>query len=219
MRATRGSLERWETACCRPWAASASGPGRSARARPHARDVVARAARAGNQRRSMRTERSWLPFGSSMVKKRTRGAIAVAELTRSPLRHPRCRRSCLRVDAVITAPRGMPADAEHVAGIGDVRAAHRHVEVPGLLIGQRVHDGIAELEIGMRRDRVQIARPASWRKRLAPALELRAPTRLADRTVEHTRERLELRDGCRSRVRGCLLAAAHRPRPSPATPR
>ena len=42
--------------------------------------------------------------------------------------------------------------AEHVAGIRDVYALDGQVVVPRLLVGQRVHDGLAELDVFIRRD-------------------------------------------------------------------
>ena len=125
--------------------------------------------RAGNQRRSMRTERSWLPFGSSMVKKRTaarspspsslEGRFEIVDAWRCP---------CALNDADHGAARNA-AGAEHVAGVRDVHALHRHVEVPRLLIRQRVHDRLAELQVRARRDRVQVAdRRASRSAALPP---------------------------------------------------
>ncbi len=83
--------------------------------------------------------------------------------------------------------------AEHVAGIGDVHPAGRDVEVPRLLIGQRIHHRIAELGIGARGDGVQVADRQLRGHRLATALQLHLH-RLADRAIEHLLERLELRD-------------------------
>ena len=47
--------------------------------------------------------------------------------------------------------------AEHVARVGDEHAARGQVVVARLLIGQRVHDRVTELEKAPRRDRVQVA--------------------------------------------------------------
>ncbi len=46
--------------------------------------------------------------------------------------------------------------AEYIARACDIHAAHRDIEVTGLLIGQRVHDGIAELGIRAGSNRMQV---------------------------------------------------------------
>ena len=80
--------------------------------------------------------------------------------------------------------------AEHVPGVRDVHPAGRHVEVPRLLVGERVHHRIAEFRVGARGDGVQVPDRELRGEALAAALQLHFDL-AADGVIEHLLERLE----------------------------
>ena len=84
--------------------------------------------------------------------------------------------------------------AEHIAGIGDVDALDGHVVVACLLVGEDVHDGLAELDVLVGGDRTQrLHLQRMLQRRAAPLhLDLDARSHMA---VQHVLEREELRNG------------------------
>ena len=126
---------------------------------------------AGNQPRSMRMTRHCCPRGSSSVKKRTvaRSPSARAVTTRSKSVE---RVHRLAVNALDHRSARHGDRAKYIAGIGDIDAAHRHVEVSRLLVRQLVDDGLAKLDVARWSDRVQVLHLQLHVDRLASALRL-----------------------------------------------
>ena len=82
--------------------------------------------------------------------------------------------------------------AEHVAGIRHIHALDRQVVVPRLLIGERVHDGFAELDVLIGGDGAQRLHLERMAQGFVAALDLHFDL-LPDMIVEHILQREELR--------------------------
>ncbi len=88
---------------------------------------------------------------------------------------------------------GNAGGAEHVAGIRDVHALDGQAVVTRLLIGQRVHHGLAELDVLVGGDGVQRLHLERVAQGLVAALDLHLDL-VADVIVEHVLEREKLRN-------------------------
>ena len=117
------------------------------------------------------------------------GALAVAELRDARLEVLQGV-DLLAVQRQHHRPARHTGGAEHVAGVGDVHPAGRHVQVSRLLVGERVHHRVPELRVGARGDGVQIPDREFRGNGLAAALQLHFHL-AADAVVERLLEGLE----------------------------